>query len=415
MARLKGVIFGVENVLAPRGSLEPHQHWLDETGRLVRFLCDNGVESVVMTNREWRATENGRAESGQAFLERIWGVRLSWYRFGHDGMPGKQSPEAFQHICHEKGWQANETVYVGNSIDDMRTSVNSKILLLNAKWYADTMDYGFPFAEPKDVARFIDIFCLREPSWAFRLEEVPLSVYTLATFSTMYEPHAEYSRDFLRNIKDEYGHDEQFWAKYLCSTLYFTGLYENINYITSYPCHSQGDFPEVLIEPVTRFAKCFRGNYIPDLIVRHTTATKSQTSRATVDHLNQLRTIRLNPNPLKRGAERYASSPLCSGKTVLVIDDVCSKGMSFEAARAYLEATGCRVISVALLKALRHGYEALHQLQMRPYQTNTPTAVRVRKTYPYRDHLLSDAAAVELRDRLRRYRRWDWPDGSTHA
>ncbi len=238
---------------------------------------------------------------------------------------------------------------------------------------------------------------------------------TLATFSTMYEPHAEYSRDFLRNIKDEYGHDEQFWAKYLCSTLYFTGLYENINYITSYPCHSQGDFPEVLIEPVTRFAKCFRGNYIPDLIVRHTTATKSQTSRATVDHLNQLRTIRLNPNPLKRGTERYASSPLCSGKTVLVIDDVCSKGMSFEAARAYLEATGCRVISVALLKALRHGYEALHQLQMRPYQTNTPTAVRVRKTYPYRDHLLSDAAAVELRDRLRRYRRWDWPNGSTHA
>jgi hypothetical protein len=412
MAQLKGVIFGVENVLAKEGELRPNRYWLEETGKLVRFLQGKKIELVVMTNRDWRiGQDNKPSEPAKDYLERTWRVKLSWYRCNFGGMPAKQSPEALEHIRNEKGWAANETLYVGNSDADMQAAVNSKTLLLNARWYANQMDYGFPFDEPKGVARFIDVFCLREPQWAFRVEANPLSVFTLATFSTMYEPHIEYSENFRRNIKDEYGHDEQFWAKYLCSNLYFSGLYECVNYITSYPCHQQGTFPEVLIEPVTRFAKCFRANYIHDLIVRHKTSTQSHKNRDTVDHLNQLRTIRLNRNPTKREGETYKSSPLKQGKTVLVIDDVCSKGMSFEAARAYLSATGCNVISVALLKALKHGYEAIHPVTVSPYQANSPSTVSVRQTYPYRNHVLDDSAAIALRDRLRRYGAWDWPQG----
>lgn len=414
MAKLKGVIFGWDNVLVSKGKLAPQKAILDECGKLVRFLNTNKIEIVVLTNHDYFIVNSKTNERTPAkdYFEKAWGVPLDCHVCARDGGAGKQSAAGLGAVLAAKGWKPYETVYVGNTDADMQAAVNSKILLLNAQWYQQTMDYGFPFKEPKQVARFIDVLCLRDHEWAYRVEDGSLAVYSLATFSTMYEPFVDYSKDFLANIKSEYGHDEEFWAKYLCSSLYFSGIYENVNYITSYPCHSKGDFPEVLNEPVTRFAKCFRANYIPDLVLRHTTATKSQTNRDTVDHQNQLNTICLNPKPTKRLNELYAKSPLKPGKTVLVIDDVCSKGMSFEAARAYLNSTGCTVISVALLKALKHGYQRLAPLSgISPYKPSIPNGISVQKSYSYGAHVMSDTAAKQLRDRLRRYKAWEWPKG----
>jgi hypothetical protein len=413
MARLKGVIFGVENVLARKGALEHNRNVLAETGRLVRFLHANGIESVVLTNREWvvRSEGTGRTTPAKDFIEREWQVPFTWYLCAHDGVPAKQSAGSVAHVCQQKGWQPNETLFVGNTKEDMQAAVNGRLLLLNAKWYEDTMDYGFPFETPKEVARFIDVFCLRDEFWTFQIEDGLLRVYSLALFSTMFEPHIKYSEDFLRNIKRELGHDEQFWAKYLCTSVYFSGVYDCVNYITSYPCHTAGDYPEVLIDPMDRFAKCFRGRYIPDLLVRHTTATKSQTNRGTVDHLNQLNTVHLQRLPLKAGQERFASNPLKPGKTVLVIDDVCSKGMSFEAARAYIRRTGAEVICVSLLKALRHGYERLgpQALPNGAFRPNALAQAQVAQVYPYGAHVISTDAARDLGRRLRRYQGWEWP------
>jgi hypothetical protein len=75
--------------------------------------------------------------------------------------------------------------------------------------------------------------------------------------------------------------------------------------------------------------KCFRASYLPDLIVRRASATKSQTARLQgkpLDHRNQLNTIHLTEFPLRGDSQkRYKTSPLKNGKTVLVIDDIFSK------------------------------------------------------------------------------------------
>src|SRR5581483_11862066 len=144
MAHLKGVIFGVENVLIKPGDVAPHIATLEETGKLVQFLKSKGVESIVMTNRSWEATKkDGTKRPLQEAIKSYWGVDLRWFQCGKDGIPAKQSADSIQHVREQMGWEANETLFIGNTDVDMQASVNGKILLLNAQWYEKQMDYGF--------------------------------------------------------------------------------------------------------------------------------------------------------------------------------------------------------------------------------------------------------------------------------
>jgi hypothetical protein len=418
MAKLKGVIFGVENVLIKPGDTAPHAATLAETGRLVRFLRSRGVESVVMTNRGWTASEKEGKNPRplQDAIQAHWGVELSWFQCGKDGVPAKQTADSIQHVRVQKGWQPNETLFIGNTDVDMQASVNGRILLLNAQWYERTMEYGFGCDSPKEVARFIDTFCFRDHFWYFKIEDGPIQVYSLAPLSTFYDEMKYYSEDFLRNIKNGFAQDEEFWAKFLSTSMYFSGVSEPVDYVTAYPKHAAGQYHAVLLKPMTTFAKCFRKSYIPDLIYRHTTALKSQYNRTAVTHTTQLDSIHLRqlPHRIVKGEMRqYANFPVKAGSTVLVIDDVCTKGMSFEAARCYLNGIGARVISVSFLKALKHDYEALRgvTLPFGVFGHNKVTALNRGKTYPWLDYVVDREAPNELRERLKRYQGWDWPAG----
>ena len=61
--------------------------------------------------------------------------------------------------------------------------------------------------------------------------------------------------------------------------MYFSGIYQGVNYVTSYPKHLAGGYQQFLVKPMKTFANCFRASYLQDLIVRHTTALKSQFNR----------------------------------------------------------------------------------------------------------------------------------------
>lgn len=418
MAKLKGVIFGVENVLMPKGELSPHAGTLHEICRLVQFLRCKDVESVVMTNKPWvlRDTQTNKTTPLQDAIESRWGVRLNWYQCAKDGVPAKQSAESISYVREDMGWAENETLFIGNSEVDMQAAVNGKILLLNAEWYEKNMEYGFGFQNPKEVARFIDTFCFRDHLWYFKIEEPPLYVYSLAPLGSFYVETKYYSEDFLRNVKNEFGQDQDFWAKFLCTSMYFSGIYKDVNYITSYPKHAAGEYPEVLVKAMDTFAKCFRARYLRDLVVRHSTAIKSQFHRSTVDHANQLNTICLNPRPhrlVQDKPKQYASFPIKRGSTVLVIDDVCTKGMSFEAARSYLTEAGAEVICVSFLKALSHNYEALGSVPFPKgvFAKNSGCSPQIRKIYDWRVHVVDSEAPTELTERLKKYQSWDWPNG----
>jgi hypothetical protein len=418
MAKLKGVIFGVENVLAKVGAMGPHAATLAETGKLVQFLKRKGVESVVMTNQDWGVTnrETKQRRPMQGVVEEDWGVKLNWFQCNKDGVPAKQTAESITYVRKKMGWEANETLFIGNTDVDMQASVNGKILLLNAEWYEKKMEYGFGFESPKEVARFIDTFCFREHFWYFKIEDGPLRVYSLAPLGSFYDEYKYYSEDFLQNIKNGLGRDEDFWTKFLCTSMYFSGIYESVNYIAAYPKHEAGKHQKFLVKPMTTFAKCFRTSYLQDLVVRHTTAIKSQFHRDKASHLNQLNTTCLNVAPsriVKGEAKPYSSFPLKSGKTIVLIDDVCTRGYSFEAARTLLAKTGAEVICVSFLKALKNDYEALGLISLPkgPFGKNTLAKATTAKVYDWKAHIVDKAAPTELTERLKRYQSWDWPDG----
>ncbi|MFM5035102.1 phosphoribosyltransferase [Aeromonas media] len=137
--------------------------------------------------------------------------------------------------------------------------------------------------------------------------------------------------------------------------MYFSGIHDEIDFVASYPGHEAGYDNDKMKDDLMTFAKCFRKGYLHNLIERHTTAQKSQTARnkgIAIDHHNQINTITLTRLPIKNYSQQYTNPPLRRGKTVLLVDDICTKGYSLDAARKYIERTGARTIMVSWLKTI---------------------------------------------------------------
>jgi hypoxanthine phosphoribosyltransferase len=169
-------------------------------------------------------------------------------------------------------------------------------------------------------------------------------------------------------------------------------------------------------EAMAAFAKCFRKKFFPDLVVRHTTATKSATTRAaggSVDHDNQLNTIRVNKAIQKGKGEVYKSFPIARGKTVLLVDDFCTRGYSLEAGRLFLAQTGASVICMSWLKTINSDYTRL--VGVPNFDPYTPRTFAIKdanlRTYPYRDFISDPYAPEEIDNKLRAYDTWKWPSG----
>jgi hypothetical protein len=248
--------------------------------------------------------------------------------------------------------------------------------------------------------------------WFHEIHDNGLDFYALAPFSTMKPEHTMYSEDARAAAKHGQGHPD-FWIGAIVSTLYFSGVCHSVNFICTYPGHRAGSGNAVMNESMDILGKCFRAKYLPDMILRHTTAIKSQGARNSgtpIDHLNQLNTICLNKTPAKGPGTTYKHSPLTVGKTVLLIDDICTRGYSLESARAYIEQTGAKVIMAAWLKTINTDISALDPLnKFDPYLENTFTTVSNSKSYPYHGHIVDRLAPAELTNQFSHYQNWDWP------
>ena len=179
----------------------------------------------------------------------------------------------------------------------------------------------------------------------------------------LYSTHDREAQQYAADARDAAkfgGGTASFWKQYLISTLHLSGLCEEIHYAAPYPGHSSKGRKAVTHDDMVILTKCFRASYLPDLIVRHATAKKSQTERLqgrALDHINQLDTIHLTQHPLRGdGDKRYKASPLRRGKKVLVIDDICTEGFSLDAARNFIEQTGATAMLVAWMKSPNRSY-----------------------------------------------------------
>ncbi len=404
--RIKGVILSVEDVILPMGESDDVALF-EEIEKLINFFKSREIIFTILANRSFRIGEDPLEDR----LKEHWGDFPYFCTSKDHSIPKKPLAASTAYVLEQLGWRQEEVVYIGASDSDMKTAVNGKLLFLRATWWNTKTDYGFEFDSPKDIARYIDTFCLREHHWCHEIHDQDFHFYALAPFSTFREEHTLYSADARSTAKNGKGHPD-FWVGALVSSIYFSGLYKEINYITSYPGHRPGSGNSVMDEAVAIFGKCFRINYIPDLIIRHTQATKSQTARRTgitIGHENQLNTIFINPTPRKNSKSCYSSSPLRKGKCVLVIDDFCTRGYSLESARAYLRRTGVKVITASWLKTINSDIETLANLgRFDPYQPNTFEDITLGKKYLYRDNIVDIHAPDELTKQFKGYEGWDW-------
>ncbi|EPU0815584.1 phosphoribosyltransferase family protein [Morganella morganii] len=410
--QLKGVILSVEDTLINTGKIKTDI--FSEVEKLMFFFTLRGIKPVLLANRRWTLTgdDGNKTDLFDALESRFKDLTI-FTPLRNTNVPYKPSSAATQYVLNEMNWEPNEVLYIGSRDDDMRTAVNGKILFLRATWYSNNTDYGFEFREPKELARFIDTLCLRAHFWSHEIKDGDFEYYALAPFSTYKPEFRKYSENGRAAAKFGQG-DVDFWLGALVTSMYFTGIHQRIDFIAAYPGHKAGVGNDKMNNDLMTFGKCFNKGYLHDLIERHTTATKSQNARRegkVIDHHNQLNTIKLNKLPKKNYGNAYKNAPLKHGKTVLLVDDICTKGWSLEAARKYIERTGAKTIMVTWLKTINTDIETIGATQaFDPYQMQTFTNIPSGKTYGYHTYHIDGAASEELGEQLQQYIDWDWPN-----
>ncbi|MCB0713819.1 MAG: HAD hydrolase-like protein [Ignavibacteriae bacterium] len=405
--KLKGLILSLDNVLTDNAVIRRNDPMFEDVGRLMRFLQYRQIKPIIFLNRP-RMDINGTPLL--TFLNTLFKCDMDLVIAQELELPMKPSPAGVNHILDQNDWQPNEVLYMGNSDTDVRTAINSHVLFVNVGWFHDSVEYGIRFESPWEVARFVDIFCLRDHLWEYHIDKGPLQVYALTLGGWQEQPYKDYY-DHARTALKEGNKNTDFWIKYLTSTIYFSGIYDKANYFAPYPTHQEGSGNNIIDQYLQPFSKCFNKTYLKDIIVRHTNVLSSHKHQSSRSFKKQLESISLNKNATNpRTGRAYANPPLNKNKTVLVIDDFCTFGHSFETARAYIEATGASAICVACIKTLARSYEQITQITVSdPYMPNKLSQEPTVDPHRMNDHVTDREAPYELKQRIEQYNSWDWP------
>jgi hypothetical protein len=314
----------------------------------------------------------------------------------------------------EIGVARHETILVGSQDADMQAGVNNRLLLIRPAWYGTEMPYGFPVDSISELARFCEVFALRNYPIYWSIDDDALQVRSMGPFSTRLPDFAEFGYSARETAKENRG-DSAFWFFAVVSTLYFSGLVHQVDYLCSFPGHNPnatGGIRAVLDEVMSRFAKCFRKTYFPDLIVRHVISRKSQFLRPEQrTFANQVNTIHLNRLPRSYDKLEPRKTPLSlRGKLVLIVDDFVTHGRSLDAARAFIESAGGQAILFAWLKTITTSFEHMcPDPALDPYRPCAISEEPSTVSYSYRDHIVAPRAPREITRILRAYRDWTWP------
>lgn len=421
---LKAVIFSIADVVLPTTSNPQSQQLKSridvELRKLFAFLLSKNIKVLFLTNNNRNVRTNNGNIALDDYLKQKFPDSIHYCRELNNEIPAKQTGRATDFIMNDLDINRNEIIYVGRSEEDLQAATNGKTLFINATWYQPVTEYGFQFSEPKEIARFIDVFCLREELWGWQGHlNQDVHYYALAPFSTHNPEFTMYSANARNLAKLSIGSPD-FWIRYLGASIYFSGLSEGSSFITTYVGHNANDpykLANIMEHDLKGLAVSFKGKYLKDLFIRHTTAVKSQQERIErrqVIITSQTNTVNLNASPIKNlnTGERYVNRPVLRGKKVLVIDDFCTEGNAHETARMYLKAAGAEVINISWLKFVNRDVAVCEpNCRIRPWEANILTSENINYIgrIGYAENLTHGGAPQELAEKIRQYDHWDWP------
>jgi hypothetical protein len=196
----------------------------------------------------------------ETYLTRESKVPVRHFHADNAQYPVRQRSGSVDPILAETGIQRHETIFVGSQETDMQAGVNNQLLLIRPAWYGTEMAYGFPVESINELARFCEIFALRQHPIYWSIDDGALQVRSMGPFSTILNDFAEFGSSARATAKENRG-DPEFWFFAVVSALYFSGIIHRVHYLCPFPGHNPaatGGVRVLFDDVMTRFAKCFR-------------------------------------------------------------------------------------------------------------------------------------------------------------
>jgi predicted amidophosphoribosyltransferase len=326
---LKVAIFDVsDTVLRKDGSAVPG------IATAISRLRRAGVRVAVAANERSASVADALTQAGVA-------VDLV---VGRDTAKAKKPSPRYCYLAGEEfDAEPHEMLYVGdNDVTDALCAVNAGVLYLAARWANAHPQYGLPVDTPDALLRFVFRFMMDPPRWYWvvdRADSVGRHVHVRALL-----PTTRTSSDLKAVLKE--GRDIQveglnFWgflSRRLLTALALDGVLTDVDTWAWYPGHDGTPIKPRYSEAFNLASRIFRDRHVADLLVRHQSAVKLATSRAggvRPPFSSQVHTVHLKP------AHRAA----VVDKHVLIADDFCTEGLSFEWARNLLYEAGARDVT----------------------------------------------------------------------
>lgn len=266
--------------------------------------------------------------------------------------PGRQSGEGLKRIATHLEMSTHDILVLACSKEDVQMAKNGGAVLIPG-WRADAAvsNLGIKIGSPAELASVLSLVAGWHGGWWFRSKDSPYPVLALADLSSYGKAmtQQQFSEKVVHTIKQG-GHR----LTALLTTVSRSILSSNVLLDPSsslwgvYPSSNSAnddtdvlsDFTHRLRTTVSRVHLAKRG--VP-LFVRHTPSPKRSAGGGgdRTDPTSQLNTLHLNPH--YRGK--------LFGRTVVVVDDVTTYGVSFGVAASLLRKAGAKqMIGIALGK-----------------------------------------------------------------
>lgn len=267
----------------------------------------------------------------------------------------KPSPRFCTYAMERFGVNASETLYVGDSDKtDALCAVNAGVLYLSARWTNPNGLYGLPVDSPEKLLRFVFRFLLAAPQWYWVFDATDRQqrrTHVRALLPASRQAYAlKQVLKFGVDLELEGLSYRAFLYRRLLTALYLDRLLADVDLWTWYPSHDGVSKEQHFHQFLEQGSRLFRDWYARDLLHRWRAAPKSAFARArgqAVRFASQVQSVHLNPQWKKRIKDKH----------ILVVDDFCTAGFSFEWARNLLYAAGATQVSCVSFGRYHDEYE----------------------------------------------------------
>lgn len=242
----------------------------------------------------------------------------------------------------------SDFIVLGASDTDFLMAVNSQTFLIRADWVKKLGEkigqYGVPIAKPESIPQVLGWLDDVAP-WYFTFESEPFEVFALTNAGTINEPkHIGLLAQLLRAcLKDGVRNYSTAFKLHLMASVYKTDIFREAAIWSYYPSsNSSNNGCEAMAEFSDLARITFKRRAFGPLFIRHRPSVKRhKVGGDRTDPRSQLETVHLN----------QAYRDKIEGRTVVVLDDYLTKGVSFGVCAALLRTAGAKkIVCVAMGK-----------------------------------------------------------------